>query len=71
MTLFTPLMTYQGITYLIISRVIQGIFSGMAFPSVNAVYAVWSPPFEVSCLYFKLQCCYLKSQSIFLEVTKW
>ncbi|KAL7051887.1 hypothetical protein ACKWTF_004680 [Chironomus riparius] len=48
MTLFTPLMTYQGITYLIISRVIQGVFSGMAFPAVNAVYAVWSPPLERS-----------------------
>lgn len=48
MTLVTPVMCYQGINYLIASRVIQGVLSGLAFPSVNAIYAKWSPPWEVS-----------------------
>lgn len=48
MTLLTPLLCYQGIMYLIISRVLQGIFSGMSFPSANAIYSTWSPPLERS-----------------------
>jgi ACS family sodium-dependent inorganic phosphate cotransporter-like MFS transporter 5 len=37
-----------GITLLIIARVIQGVFSGLAFPSINAVYSSWAPPLERS-----------------------
>ncbi|KAG5676921.1 hypothetical protein PVAND_006718 [Polypedilum vanderplanki] len=48
MGLLTPILCYQGITYLIAARVLQGIFSGLSFPSVNAIYAKWSPPLERS-----------------------
>lgn len=48
MTLLTPILVYQGVYYLYAVRVIEGIFGGLAFPSVNAVYAKWSPPLERS-----------------------
>lgn len=48
MTLLTPILCYQGVYYLIAARVIEGIFSGLSFPSINAVYAKWSPPLERS-----------------------
>jgi MFS transporter, ACS family, solute carrier family 17 (sodium-dependent inorganic phosphate cotransporter), other len=48
MTLLTPVLCYQGIYYLYAVRVIEGILGGLSFPSVNAVYAKWSPPLERS-----------------------
>lgn len=48
MTLLTPVLTNQGIIYLYMVRVIEGICSGFAFPSVSTVYAKWSPPLERS-----------------------
>lgn len=48
MTLLTPILCYQGIYYLYAIRVIEGIFAGVSFPSINAVYAKWSPPLERS-----------------------
>ncbi|KAG5675888.1 hypothetical protein PVAND_005753 [Polypedilum vanderplanki] len=48
MTLLTPILCYQGIGYLILSRVIQGICSGLAYPSINMVYANYIPPIERS-----------------------
>lgn len=46
MTLLTPILCYQGISYLYAVRVIEGILGGLSFPSINAVYANWSPPLE-------------------------
>lgn len=48
MTLLTPILCYQGIYYLYAVRVIEGILGGLSFPSINMVYAKWSPPFERS-----------------------
>jgi ACS family sodium-dependent inorganic phosphate cotransporter len=48
MTLFTPILCNLGIGYLIASRVIQGIFSGLAYPSINMVYGQYIPPIERS-----------------------
>lgn len=49
MCLFTPLMCIKGgIGLLILARVVQGIFSGLAFPSINDVYSKWAPPNERS-----------------------
>lgn len=44
MTLMTPLMCYQGVHYLYGVRVIEGVLGGLSFPSINTVYAKWSPP---------------------------
>lgn len=41
-------MCNYGIEYLYAARIIQGIFSGLAFPSINCIYAKWTPPFERS-----------------------
>lgn len=48
MAVLTPIVCYQGIYYLFAIRVLQGIFSGLSFPSVNDIYAKWSPPMERS-----------------------
>lgn len=48
MTLLTPILCYQGIRYLILLRVLEGIFGGLSFPSINAVWSKWSPPLERS-----------------------
>lgn len=48
MTLLTPVLCTQGIYYLYAVRVVEGIFSGFSFPSINTVYAKWSPPLERS-----------------------
>ncbi|KAG4071293.1 hypothetical protein HA402_003997 [Bradysia odoriphaga] len=45
-TLLTPIMSSKGIYYLIAARVLVGAFSGLSYPSVQAVYAKWSPPLE-------------------------
>jgi MFS family permease len=70
MTLLTPVMCYQGITYLIISRVLQGIFSGMSFPSANAIYSTWSPPLEVRINFFGIK-INLTLFLYFAEITIW
>ncbi|KAL7051888.1 hypothetical protein ACKWTF_004681 [Chironomus riparius] len=48
MTFFTPILCYQGISYLYVSRIIIGICSGLSYPSINAVYDKWCPPYERS-----------------------
>lgn len=48
MTLVTPILCYQGIHYLYTVRVIEGVLGGLSFPSINALYANWSPPLERS-----------------------
>jgi MFS transporter, ACS family, solute carrier family 17 (sodium-dependent inorganic phosphate cotransporter), other len=48
MTLITPILCYQGIHYLYLVRVIEGIFGGLSFPSINTVWSKWSPPLERS-----------------------
>jgi MFS transporter, ACS family, solute carrier family 17 (sodium-dependent inorganic phosphate cotransporter), other len=56
MTLLTPVLCYQGIYYLYAARILIGIFSGLAFPSANAIYGKWSPPLEVcEIFHFSLQ----------------
>ncbi len=45
----TPIMLYNGgLPLLIVSRVFQGLLSGLAFPAVNDVYSSYSPPWERS-----------------------
>lgn len=48
MTLLTPILCYQGIHYLFLLRVIEGIFGGLSFPSINTVWSKWAPPLERS-----------------------
>lgn len=48
MTCITPTLCHWGIFYLYMARALVGIFSGLSFPSVNAVYDNWCPPHERS-----------------------
>jgi ACS family sodium-dependent inorganic phosphate cotransporter len=48
LTLFTPFATKLSVGCLIAIRVIQGFFSGVAFPSIYDVFAKWAPPQERS-----------------------
>lgn len=48
MTLLSPVLTYFGVYYLIAVRIVIGILSGLAYPSINALYAKWAPPMERS-----------------------
>lgn len=48
MTLLTPLLSFQGIYYLYAVRLVEGVFSGFSFPSINALYSKWTPPLERS-----------------------
>lgn len=48
-TLLTPLFVkIGGISFLIATRVIQGLLSGLAVAAINDVYSKWSPPLERS-----------------------
>jgi MFS transporter, ACS family, solute carrier family 17 (sodium-dependent inorganic phosphate cotransporter), other len=48
-TAATPVMIKTGgFSLLILSRVIQGLLSGLAFPAINDVYSSYSPPWERS-----------------------
>ena len=59
MTLLTPILCYQGVYYLYAVRIIEGILGGLSFPSINAVYAKWSPPLERSrCSGFGISGCF-------------
>lgn len=48
MTCLTPILCYRGIYCLYLGRIILGIFSGLSFPAVNAVYSKWTTPMERS-----------------------
>lgn len=48
MTLLTPFLTHRGIGFLITTRVLEGLFEGMTYPSIHAIWARWAPPLERS-----------------------
>lgn len=48
LTLLTPLAAKAGVPTLIAVRVIEGIFEGVTFPCIHAVWSRWSPPHERS-----------------------
>jgi ACS family sodium-dependent inorganic phosphate cotransporter len=42
------MLNVGGLPLLIVSRVIQGLLSGLAFPAINDVYSSYAPPWERS-----------------------
>ena len=48
LTLITPWAANMGVGTLIAVRVIEGIFEGVTFPCIHAVWSRWSPPLERS-----------------------
>lgn len=48
LTLLTPIAAKTNVYLLIAVRVIEGIFEGVTFPCIHAVWSKWSPPLERS-----------------------
>eukprot|EP00095_Tigriopus_kingsejongensis_P003697 maker-scaffold1581_size34907-snap-gene-0.7 protein:Tk03697 transcript:maker-scaffold1581_size34907-snap-gene-0.7-mRNA-1 annotation:"vesicular glutamate transporter -like" len=48
LTLLTPVLTKSGTGFLIALRVLEGLFEGMTYPSIHAIWAKWAPPLERS-----------------------
>ncbi|XP_055373403.1 sialin-like [Condylostylus longicornis] len=48
LTLLTPLAAKHSVEMLIAVRIIEGIFEGVTFPCIHAVWARWAPPLERS-----------------------
>ncbi|XP_055627576.1 sialin [Toxorhynchites rutilus septentrionalis] len=48
LTILTPLATKGGVGLLIAVRIIEGIFEGVTFPCIHAVWSRWAPPTERS-----------------------
>uniref|UniRef100_A0A1A9W4V1 Sialin n=1 Tax=Glossina brevipalpis TaxID=37001 RepID=A0A1A9W4V1_9MUSC len=48
LTLFTPLAAKHSLELLLAVRIIEGIFEGVTFPCIHAVWSRWSPPLERS-----------------------
>lgn len=47
LTLITPWAANSGLSVLLAVRIIEGIFEGVTFPCIHAVWAKWAPPYEV------------------------
>ncbi|KAG8227728.1 hypothetical protein J437_LFUL008010 [Ladona fulva] len=48
LTLLTPPIAYGSLTMLFILRIIEGIFEGVTYPAIHAVWSRWAPPLERS-----------------------
>ncbi|XP_031634758.1 vesicular glutamate transporter 2-like [Contarinia nasturtii] len=48
LTLLTPLAAKTDIIALIMVRLLAGIFDGVTFPCIHAIFSQWAPPFERS-----------------------
>ncbi|XP_059471952.1 sialin-like [Neocloeon triangulifer] len=48
LTLLTPLAASGGVTLLFVLRVLEGVFEGVTYPCIHAVWARWAPPLERS-----------------------
>ncbi|KAK5646079.1 hypothetical protein RI129_004543 [Pyrocoelia pectoralis] len=46
LTVITPFVAKQSFYLLIAVRVIEGIFEGVTYPCIHAVWAEWAPPLE-------------------------
>ncbi|XP_046392975.1 vesicular glutamate transporter 1-like isoform X2 [Ischnura elegans] len=46
LTLFTPLLARAGLPFIIALRVFEGLFEGVTYPAIHAVWARWAPPGE-------------------------
>nr|XP_019539847.2 sialin-like [Aedes albopictus] len=48
LTLLTPLAAYAGYGCVIAVRVLEGVFQGVTFPCMHAIWSRWAPPSERS-----------------------
>ncbi|PNF25430.1 hypothetical protein B7P43_G08787 [Cryptotermes secundus] len=48
LTLLTPPLTYVSVYLLLAVRIVEGIFEGVTYPCIHAVWAQWAPPIERS-----------------------
>lgn len=48
LTIFTPLAANAGYYAMIAIRVLEGIFEGVTFPCLQAIWSRWAPPDERS-----------------------
>jgi len=48
LTLLTPLAANGGVYVLMSVRIVEGIFEGVTFPCIHAVWSKWAPPHERS-----------------------
>ncbi|XP_077290239.1 major facilitator superfamily transporter 9 isoform X2 [Arctopsyche grandis] len=48
LTLLTPLCAHISTSLLVAIRVLEGIFEGVTYPCIHAVWARWAPPLERS-----------------------
>ncbi|CAG9770536.1 unnamed protein product [Ceutorhynchus assimilis] len=46
LTLITPWLVVTNVYLLIAVRVIEGLFEGVTYPSIHAVWSKWAPPME-------------------------
>ncbi|XP_022913696.2 sialin isoform X1 [Onthophagus taurus] len=45
-TIITPFLAKSSVALLITIRVIEGVFEGVTYPCIQAVYSRWAPPLE-------------------------
>jgi len=50
LTLITPLAVRGSVYLLIVARILEGLFEGLTFPSLQAIWYKWAPPLERSVL---------------------
>ncbi|KAF2887772.1 hypothetical protein ILUMI_18401, partial [Ignelater luminosus] len=48
LTLITPYAAKTNFYFLLVVRIVEGIFEGVTYPSIHAVWARWAPPLERS-----------------------
>ncbi|KAL3281330.1 hypothetical protein HHI36_004539 [Cryptolaemus montrouzieri] len=48
LTLMTPLAANMGMFALIFLRILEGVFEGVTYPCIHAVWSHWAPPLERS-----------------------
>ncbi|CAI9737167.1 sialinsialin-like [Octopus vulgaris] len=46
LNLFTPLCIHWNLLSLVILRIFEGLFEGITYPSIHALWAKWAPPLE-------------------------
>lgn len=47
-TLITPALASANLYLLVLGRVVEGLFEGVTYPSIHAVWSRWAPPLERS-----------------------
>ncbi|XP_069671568.1 vesicular glutamate transporter 2-like isoform X1 [Periplaneta americana] len=47
-TLLTPALASANLYLLVLGRVLEGLFEGVTYPSIHAVWSRWAPPLERS-----------------------